>query len=67
MRNRAFRRKQLLKKKKLAREIYPDDQNATFAEHLAICSCYTCGNPRKHFGEITIQEKKSLDRMKEDF
>ncbi len=20
------------------------------------CSCYLCGNPRKHFGELTIQE-----------
>ena len=22
------------------------------------CSCYMCGNPRKNFGEITVQEKK---------
>jgi hypothetical protein len=22
------------------------------------CSCAMCGNPRKHFGEVTIQEKK---------
>lgn len=25
------------------------------------CSCPMCGNPRKHFGEITRQEKKNLD------
>jgi len=23
------------------------------------CSCYLCGNPRKHRGELTQQEKKS--------
>jgi len=23
------------------------------------CSCYMCGNPRKHFGEITRQEQKA--------
>jgi len=25
--------------------------------HCAECSCPGCGNPRRHFGEITIQEK----------
>jgi hypothetical protein len=24
------------------------------------CSCYGCGNPRKHFGEITCKEKLHL-------
>lgn len=23
------------------------------------CSCYACGNPRRHFGEVTIQEKRA--------
>lgn len=23
------------------------------------CSAYCCGNPRKHFHEVTIQEKKA--------
>lgn len=27
----------------------------------AICSCVMCGNSRKYFGEITIQEKRHLD------
>jgi hypothetical protein len=22
------------------------------------CSCYCCGNPRKHFKEVSMQEKK---------
>ena len=24
------------------------------------CSCYMCGNPRKHWNDITIQEKREL-------
>jgi hypothetical protein len=28
------------------------------------CSCAMCGNPRKHFGEKTLQEKKQkLDKQ----
>ena len=27
------------------------------AHSRAICSCWMCGNPRKHFGEVTIHEK----------
>lgn len=26
--------------------------------HGSFCSCYMCGNPRKYYGERTIQEKK---------
>jgi hypothetical protein len=22
------------------------------------CSCFMCGNPRRHYGEITIQEQR---------
>lgn len=29
------------------------------------CSCWMCGNPRKFFGELTVQEKKFLDIEKE--
>ena len=29
------------------------------ANTAAACSCYMCGNPRKHWGDITVQEKKS--------
>ena len=31
----------------------------------AMCSCYMCGNPRKHFSELTHQEKKFVDKMEE--
>lgn len=34
---------------------------ARFADTAAKCSCYMCGNPRKHFEEVTLQEKRSLD------
>jgi hypothetical protein len=26
------------------------------ADHLASCSCWMCGNPRRYFGEPTRQE-----------
>jgi len=25
------------------------------------CSCYACGNPRRHFGRRTIQERRHSD------
>lgn len=28
------------------------------------CSCWMCGNPRKFFNDVTIQEKKSDDSFK---
>jgi hypothetical protein len=59
MRSRAFRRHQLDKKKKLARKIYPHDTKATWANHLHACSCYMCGNPRKHWKTKTLQEIKA--------
>ena len=27
--------------------------------HGKLCSCHMCGNPRKYFGEVTLQEKKA--------
>ena len=29
------------------------------------CSCWMCGNPRRHFNEKTIQEKKADDDYKQ--
>lgn len=34
--------------------------------HAALCSCEGCGNPRKHFGEKTMQERKADERYKFD-
>lgn len=32
---------------------------ARFADYPTVCSCDVCGNPRKWFGERTLQEIKS--------
>ena len=31
---------------------------AKLSETRAPCSCHMCGNPRKHYKEITIQERR---------
>jgi hypothetical protein len=40
----------------------PTPDRDTFAlknhDHLASCSCWMCGNPRRHLGEMTIQEQR---------
>ena len=28
--------------------------------HSKPCSCMGCGNPRRHFGELTVQERRYL-------
>ncbi|MFX4300202.1 hypothetical protein [Pseudosulfitobacter pseudonitzschiae] len=38
--------------------IYPHDKTARLADHLAVCSCHACGNPRRHFNEPTMQERR---------
>ncbi len=35
-------------------------------DNRATCSCYMCGNPRRHWNEVTIQEKKANELMKAD-
>ena len=70
MRNRAFRRKQLVKRKlackKRVRDVWRENPDALDVNCLASvrgkCSCPMCGNPRRHFGELTIQERKQGDR-----
>lgn len=29
-------------------------------DHLAICSCAMCGNPRKYMNEMTFQERRAV-------
>lgn len=29
------------------------------AQHGKLCSCPMCGNPRRHFGDETIQERRA--------
>jgi hypothetical protein len=38
----------------------PEEAIIKNADHLASCSCWVCGNPRKHFNELTIQEKRAI-------
>jgi len=57
---RARRRRDLLRMKAKARRVYPHNKNATEAEYLAVCSCWMCGNPRKWFGDLTMQERRFL-------
>lgn len=40
-------------------EIKDEDVGKVASVHGADCSCSGCGNPRRHFGETTIQEKRS--------
>ena len=69
MRNRAFRRFQELKKKKWVQKIfakhrpYPltETDVGVYAHTPALCSCVMCGNPRKWFHELTVQEKRMVD------
>ena len=28
------------------------------ADNMTVCSNYCCGNPRRHFKELTVQERK---------
>jgi len=56
---RARRRHDLNRMKARARQIYPRDVEAKCANHLQTCSCYACGNPRKHFNEKTLQEQRA--------
>lgn len=58
---RAQRRAQLAKKKRQARNLYPHDPKARNANHLAMCSCHMCGNPRKHWKQKTITELRQIE------
>ena len=54
-RTRAYRRHHMkrLKKKRIA--WWGDVRNY---HTPTMCSCFMCGNPRKHFNQLTIQERK---------
>lgn len=56
---RARRRQDLSRMKRRARWVYPHDREAKCANHLQTCSLACCGNPRKHFNEKPIQERRA--------
>lgn len=30
------------------------------------CSCWMCGNPRRHLGEVTLQERRQNDSLRDE-
>ena len=57
----ALRRRNNALRKKRARRLvgayYTNPEH--FADHLQHCSCAGCGNPRRHFGEVTMAEMRA--------
>lgn len=55
-----------VKKKKYARMIDKKDDpkhvGYALSTHNCSCSCVMCGNPRKYFNELTLQERKANER-----
>ncbi len=63
MASRSRRRQDAERMKAKARRLYPHDKTGKAADHLAVCSCRSCGNPRRHevgAGRLTIQELRQL-------
>ncbi|MET2828936.1 hypothetical protein [Mesorhizobium shangrilense] len=59
------RRRDKWRMKQKALRFYPHDQRAITADYLAVCSCFTCGNPRRNLWEskenrLTMQERRFL-------
>lgn len=64
----ARRRNDQQRMKAKARRVYPHDKAAKAANHLKVCSCHMCGNPRRYWpGEKTMQERKAELRLTEGF
>ena len=60
---RASRRQAKARMKGRARDIYPHDPSGALADHLASCSCPMCGNPRRHFGAMSLQEQRAIEAL----
>ena len=41
-------------------ETEKEQHQKRMAENRKPCSCHMCGNPRKHWKELTIQEKRAI-------
>jgi hypothetical protein len=63
----AFRWEKEIRAKTRARALYggyflntPDEARCIgrFAHTRAVCSCYACGNPRRYFHELPVQERR---------
>lgn len=69
-RERRIRDKQRMKAKAIASyksNGYSDPFRAVkHADYMAVCSCDMCGNPRRHFGKRTLQERRVIESMEDD-
>jgi len=45
---------------------YVDAQVGILAATRAPCSCFACGNPRRHFGELLVGERRATDRFRSE-
>lgn len=57
------RRRDLARMRERAKRIRPHELLAKQAEHLAACSCWMCGNPRRFAksDRLTLQERRALE------
>lgn len=63
---RARRRRDKRRMKQKAIRVYsragtPNPHDAKLADHITCCSGPCCGNPRKWFGELTMQERRHVE------
>ncbi|MGQ2989930.1 MAG: hypothetical protein ACT6RD_08180 [Brevundimonas sp.] len=61
------RRRDLERMRQKARRVRPHDPTAKYAEHLAVCSCWMCGNPRRFAktDRLTLQERRAAPENNE--
>lgn len=45
---------------RLFRKYNPEGNHRKLANHLAHCASWCCANPRRVFGQITLQERRFL-------
>jgi hypothetical protein len=62
---RARRRRDKQRMKARAKRVYfffsnDPSEAAKLADHLAHCSLSCCGNPRRWFGQLTMQERRAF-------
>lgn len=64
---RSVRRHHLKRMKRKASSL--GDTYSKLYNHLANCSCWMCGNPRKHFKEQSVKERLNDDwnKLSEDW
>ena len=39
------------------------ERAARLADHMKSCSCYCCGNPRRHWAQVTMAERRAGERF----